>query len=143
MNVNLQQDLANEWIDISQVDSTLHKIPKIWDNANDLIVQSFNDPESIVDESHSINENRTSLKDEYLWEIDNVLLSLENEIKRLELSDLDIDKYYCSIIHANIKYLSEKYELIKDSTEEQIVDEWSDYDLIKELKVILSQCIRR
>gem|GEM_PF-4680386 len=43
----------------------------------------------------------------------------------------------------NIKFLEQKYEVVKEATEKEVEEDWSDYDLEKELRFILQKCILR
>lgn len=82
-----------------------------------------------------------SKKDIFIWEIDNAITLLEKELDRIQYLNDPNQNWFCKIILGHINFLLQKYEIIKESTENEVEEEWSDYDLQKELKFILQQCI--
>lgn len=84
-----------------------------------------------------------SMKDVFLWEIDNTITLLEKELNRLEWLNDPNQQWFCDMILKNIKFLEQKYEVVKEATEKEVEEDWSDYDLEKELRFILQKCILR
>lgn len=143
MKKDLQKFLANSALNISGdyigKDNIINKKYKPIDNRRiiDTDVLTWHDYcKNILNNTLNISK-----KEIFIREIENTIMALEKETRRIASLNDTKQNWFCKIILGHINFLLQKYEIIKESTENEVEEEWSDYDLHKELKFILQQCI--
>ena len=138
MSENLRKKLANEVLNDSSDEIDSPEVDYSLLNNRRLSEDIWLIDEPIDSSKHLKNTFSLSNRDIYLWEIDNTIVTLENESDRL--NKLEWFRDLKDLIKFHIITLEQKYEVIKSSSETEIKEERSSYPLEQELRGIIYQC---